>query len=470
MPDFVQFPISDDPETCQFIASSLSAFMASERPNRGQWSIRRVADYITGSEDIEGTLSATTLGRFLDPASKQMPSSETVHMVAAFLIRHRWIDPADIELMGKSSRLRQMSELAAFFGMNASASQTAFLHDLAGSYAGIHAAGRYVGLHRFSLRCEPGIPALIVRETFRTFDLGRSGASWLPENPALSDFFQLPFLIRNTGGRSLASIKNGGVMIAGPGIAVALMRPEPIGFESVVALKAIAFDGDHVSNLEGGRALGWKQIERGGFVRPESPQDAQNEMARAKLLSASVDLLKFPYLQQRKKILAEFTSEDVNKEDNLKYFLSMRPVQPENNAAEIADRLLKQYESAVTPNMGLTERLRLAYEHRVLPKFRELLQGGADPNVPHPDTGLPVIFQVAAAGEPEWLDALLECDRLNLTVRDNQGMPPSFHAGVAAREAVAEGNQDEADTFGMMFHRLHAEEAKQAAPAPRLKR
>jgi len=71
----------------QFLSSSLAKFIELNSYNRQSWTISRVAKYISGSDKIEGTISDTTLGRFLDTEYPQTPSPLTVRMVSEFLIK-----------------------------------------------------------------------------------------------------------------------------------------------------------------------------------------------------------------------------------------------------------------------------------------------------------------------------------------------------------------------------------------------
>ena len=84
------------PFVAEFLASALTRFLALSVFRGRRWTKSRVAEYITESDEIPWQVSDTTIGRFVDPSSKQEPSGETLQAVAAFLIEMRAITPRQL--------------------------------------------------------------------------------------------------------------------------------------------------------------------------------------------------------------------------------------------------------------------------------------------------------------------------------------------------------------------------------------
>lgn len=452
--------VADDPETIQFLAAALATFMRVAHGPQGRWTRRRVAADISARE---AALSDTTLGRFLDPDDPQVPSPGTVRAVATWLLHRRWIDARDLALLGAAAHLRQMNELAGFFGVGDGAAQDRFRAAVAGPYAGVAVSGRFLLLHRLLLRRVEAVPGLIARETLRLFDIGNADGRRIPDEPALPDLFRLPSLIRTLGGRELTGLRNGGILAAGPGIATALLRGEVGGFNAVLTLDAILFDGERIAALQGTRATGWQALERGGFLTPPRIAAGTPPHRLVQLLSARLDVEKYEQLRRRTATVDFDREGDNSEEESEHHFFNDQYMNKEENEKFIEESLRAGYEAVLRADMTPEDKLLLAWDWKLLDRFRALLRDGADPNVRRPGQPLPIVFEMASVAEPEWIDALLESERLDLTLRDHRRMLPSFYAGVAARDAVAFGDEEEAGRYGTIHRKLRAAEERQGA-------
>ena len=454
--------ISDNPETCQFIASALVVFMAVERPREGRWSKRRIANTINASESIPGSVSDTTLGRLLDPESDQAPSVETLRALATFLMKRRWIDAADLELMSDAVRLRQMNELAAFYDVLDTGAQRRFISDLSGVYSGWRLADQYLGIHRLSLRQAPEVPGLIVRETFRSFRPGTATLRNLPERPTHADLIRTPVLLGRMGISPRSAMTGGGIALVGSGFGVALMRDASGNFLSALNIETITFLDEIVVGISGRRSTAWRALEHGAFPIPDRFSALTSEIDRLRYLSAQIHIEKLPILDKYRKTMLEKS----HIESNIRDFFRMTDSEHEEELREIENEAIRMFESQLTDDMSPSRQLSLALDCALLSRFRTLLKEGADPNEPRPGNGLPMVFELASVGWEDWIEALLESGRLDLTVTDERSMRPSFRAGVAAREAVEDEDPYYAEIYGRIYRRLMAEELRQLGLDP----
>ncbi|ANK83166.1 MAG: hypothetical protein TEF_21965 [Rhizobiales bacterium NRL2] len=454
--------ISDNPETCQFLASVLVVFMAVERPRRGRWSKRRIANTINASESIPGSVSDTTLGRLLDPESDQAPSIETLRALATFLMERRWIDPADLELMSDAVRLRQMNELAAFYDVPDTGAQRRFISDISGVYSGWRFGDQYLGIHRLSLRQAPEVPGLIVRETFRSFRAGRTALKKMPERPTHADLIRTPVLLGKMGISPKSAMTGGGIALVGSGFGVALMRDSSGNFPSALSIETITFLDEIVVGISGRRSTTWQALDHGAFPIPERFSSLTSEVDRLRYLSAQIHTEKLPILDKCRKTMLKEPHSSID----IREFFGMTDSEHEEDLREIENDAIRMFESQLTDDMSLSRQLSLALDCALLSRFRTLLKEGADPNEPRPGNGLPMVFELASIGWEDWIEAMLESGRLDLTITDKRSMRPSFHAGVAAREAAEDEDSYCAEIYGRIYRRLMAEELRQLGLDP----
>jgi len=442
----------ETPEFVEYLAGALAAFMRTNRLNKQRWTKKRVADYITGSPDIDGTLSDTTLGRFLDPAYPQAPTAETIRKVAEFLILMGEVRREDIERFGGHSESRLAAALNAVHGQSGSGERE-FRQDLGGQYVGAASQGGFLFESRLFLSTVPGSGAMHAEEIGRLYQVADPARlRTLTDNldPVRNE--RLARAIRASGGVEIHHTVLSGFAIANAYFAAMLLREGGKPFSAALDVTAILFDDDdRITGLITRRNAGWQTQSPRETPLPIAITPRTPPRAVARQLSQEAHYQKQPVSALRRSDFDKRQEVMPQDKDIFDFYRT--------TMNEIEEEVVEKTKG-IAPNERLLESLELGW----IAVFRDALAAGADPNVVPPGENDPVVFMLARNGRNDWVEALIATGRCDLTRRDAEGMRPSFHPGVTARRLVAQGASDEARRFGDLAKRLRAEEDRQLGP------
>ncbi len=460
--------VSNDPAMIEFLAEALANFMAVNRRNNQVWTKKRVSVWITADANIEGRLNDTTLGRFLDPAYEQEPSPETARKVAHFLLLEGGITRRDIELHAAAQDIRLASAIGGLGGGTDSKTHGDLLASLNGIYLSHTLVNGYLLFTRLALIHRKDANALLADEIQRLY--------WVADSTKLRDW-QLGFergdiaspdrAIAAMGGRALDSFVSSGFVIGSKELGIVLLRASALGYSGALNVSAIEFDeDDRITGFLSGRNSGWSVKAVDDIVLPiavtpdTSPRDIVKHLAR------DSNYRKQSHEQIRN--LREFDKKDKNnieEKDVLGFVDLSNDYEKEIMIEELSEENLLNK----TPN----EILELALKWSDLAVFCDALEAGADANFIPEGVEDPVIFLLAKDGKHEWVEALLETGRCDLTRIDKKGLAASYYPAVTARTfAATKAAPDEVRRFGRLANQLRDARRRQlsaaidAEPAP----
>ena len=216
-------------------------------------------------------------------------------------------------------------------------------------------------------------------------------------------------------------------------MACLLLRGGAGGFSSVVPVSAIEFeDGDEPCGLMGSRALPWRGLPPGGFILPRRVTRETAPREALRLLSAEFAYTRREVLARRVAQARADAPTRPKDSGDARDFLSPATGEPPDGTTLHVYRetaLARQLAALSSPE----ERLFAALDHGSLQGFRAALASGADPDARRHPGALPVLFELAGHGWPEWIEVLLATEGLNPDARDAHGRSASFQPGVLAR-------------------------------------
>lgn len=445
--------IANTPAAVEFLAARIREVIATKRYNRQPWSRKRIADYISSSLDIDGTLSDTTLGRFLTPSHPQRPSDETVAMVAAFLLHHRYMARDELEWIEQAASIRCGLSLAAFFEVPRGRRQQEFLTDLSGHYVSVRVSDPFVLRTRLVLSHMAEIEALMATEVitlYRWSGIGRAlsqarfkgGRAEIALEQAIRKFDLRNMMEQTSTGQTLAFVD----------LIAIFLKSSGDGMSSIIGVDEVVFGDEVIEGLHAKRNNGWKARGSGDLGLPDVPDAGGQPRGLVRALSNNPHFLR---VDGAEKIEAGALPE-LPSEDGLRSFF--------DTVAERGDltdsTAIQRFNAADSAD----DRLVVALEWGDIELFRQALAGGADPNVIPKGSEAPLVFELAKHGRLEWAKVLLDTGRCSLA-KDSQNCPPSYYAGVLARQvAGVEGAEDLAQRYADLHGLLSAEESRQMKP------
>ena len=441
----------------EFLSCTLATFVATSKIKHRKWSKLKVAEEITGNPRITGSISDTTLGRFMDPTYPQDPNPETLRMVAQFLLLNNVIDLKDYGLHAATPELRLASALSALLGVSDGPKQTEFLRTIAGHYRAVDYLGGYLLFRRLMVFVNEDVNVALSDEFIRLYRIGDDQAFRdRTNNLDWTDDVNLSSAIKASGGEEVDSIASSGFVIVGAALGAILLRAPGRGNSGVLNISTIEFDDDDQAvSISGSRNSGWAEKSAGDIVLPVTvgpktpPLDIIKHLAR----DGSFQKQSPGIIRKLKKIVRKPAEID-DVEDHLG-FLDQRQV---NEDTMTHTDLLEENLQSRTPD----QRLSLALEWGRLGLFEEALEAGADANVIPEGSNDPLVFILAQDGKTPWVEALIETNRCDLTKNDSHGVVVEYYPGVLARKfAKAKVAPEEAARFGSLAKRLRIERCRQ---------
>lgn len=449
--------VPNRPEVAQLLASSLSILIATQIYDRKPWTKRRVADYITASPEIEGTISATTLGRFLTPAHAQKPSDDTLRMVAAFLIKFGALTKRQLERLEQAPQVRALGPLDSYFASSASSAQRDFLMDLAGLYHALSVDLDLLITVELSITYVSEAGALSLVETlvlYRMLDARAVGAQTDDFNPA--SIQGLGRLVKSGLLKEVGQAVTAGTALANSDIIALLHLVEHRGFPSIFNVTGLITDDDEtIVGLRGQRNVGWRYLARGEVVLPAGIEGDTPPRTAIKVMSQDLQYHR-SRLGESQGIKPGPEGHGKMEKDDQHHFLD------DGKAKEANDPYEAHFARAAEAAKTADQRLLLALEWSQLEAFKQALAEGADPNLVPAGESEPLIFQLAHNGRVDWVAALLETGRCDLLVEGHDGMAASHAPGVFARRLAESGHAPEqAAAFAALSEQILQEEIRQ---------
>ena len=413
------------PIIVQLLSTTLSRFMEITKLNGQRWTKRRVADFISSSEEISGEFGETTLGRFLNSTHPQQPSDQTVSAIAQFLILQRAISPHQIELAHRSSPYWKSNNFAEAFDPPQTQSYRSFLQDLSGRYAAMRVEARTLLLCDIILEYLPTSNILIIYETmsvYKIIDLNFLGHKTCQFDPLYVNIVDQ--YLKQPIAKLELSYSSTGFVTASASLVAFFNKPAGRGFMSVFNVSNLLFSQhEQMFGFKGTRNTGWKPGEPG---RPETPLVFDREATKpdaVKYLSTDLSFYKI-FSEKDKKTGNTESGSGSKKTKHSKDFsfdteLVMTGKKDNSNNINTIEKPDNQLVSAF-----LTHDLEL---------FIDALNNGANPNTIPTGYTDPMIFPLARDGSEDWILPLIHSGRCDFALTDQHGFLPSHAPGVTSR-------------------------------------
>lgn len=439
--------IPNTPAITEFLANYLSAFMSTRRTGGLKWTKKRVADYISGSEELSGTISDSTIGRFLDPDCSQKPSDSTVRMIAEFLMLMKMISSADIERADDDPVLRLASAVSTYFTPAAGANIRNFRKSLRGHFSYVRQHPGYVLECIIVLAYNAEADIVFVDETRRLYRVPKALESRIPAERRAPTATWLRVALVKNGAVELTQSKASGLCVIDDRLGVILFQGDAGRLNSVLNISEIIFDDqDAVLGLRVNRNCGWIARDKGQVTLPRMISRDSSADEILSLLSEQMELERTeePELRRgRRKAVDEYISAN----EKIRHF---------------TDTYFEEQLRTRTPALTEEKTIEEAVRDQDVVAFKKALDAGGDPNIVCDGDINPLIFQLANDGKLDWIKAALETGRLDLNVRNERGFPPSVIAGILARKNVkVPYMEDIASRYAEICKLLRSEEIRQ---------
>ena len=160
--------INNTPEIIRFLTSTLTWFLEYHEFTK-KWNKYKIADFITSSDKITGSVSDTTLGRFLNSDHKQQASISTLRMVAEFLVAQKVISERLIKALSHSESLLASVALSEFYETKLNKPYKSFCESLSGCYHSLVKQNNYILQSTLVINFYEQSTVLIVREVVQLY-------------------------------------------------------------------------------------------------------------------------------------------------------------------------------------------------------------------------------------------------------------------------------------------------------------
>lgn len=433
----------------KFLAVSLASFMATNRHNNQKWTKFRVANYISGGTDISGSISDTTIGRFLDPNYRQEPSVSSIRMVSEFLLHHEWISQNQLDLIDSKKEAQIAAALSEFFSVGNFAADRELREKLDGSFVNYILRVPYLLETTLFVTHHSNERLISCTETMRLFKINdNQQVKVFTQNINEKNFGQMESIIKSVGAKLIAEQSCSGAGIANSGLVTFLMKPnKATSFSSVISLDSINMnEADEICALTGSRNRGWVVLDENETLALYDNISKATPHRALRYLCGRVDY--YPQLIsdiQHMRVVERPKDDD---SDVRKFYGS----EPEFLGEKQRDKkVMDDYTNdpfwiradqiigkAETPD----EKIKLAIEWGSFKHFKEALEDGADADMKLAG-GAPLIFAFAAtSGMHEWTRALVEIGKCDLSCTDEDGMLPNHKPAILADTWADAGRKD----------------------------
>lgn len=440
--------IPDSTTIVEFLASTLALLMAEHRLGGKRWTKNRVAHYISGSLEIEGRISDTTIGRFLDFRSSQDPSPETLRIIAEFLVLMRAMSWEQFDALPDDPPIELASAVQRFY-QTSSARLPQFHEDVRGHYYGAEAHGSFFLRTHLILNHRNAAGVLLADElafVSRIRDPASFHAAVSRLDPA--NILAVNQALRADGANEVGVFSASGAAVLTDTIGMVLLHATGRGLSSVHTVKEIAFDEtDRVQAFATDRNTGWREREEGRFVLPDTVRPDTPVRDVARILGETHSFHRVALDKIRTETLDKHSIKKLNRGE----FLDLL-----NINYDYYETMANEFSG--DPDEALLPALNAGH----LDEFQQALANGADPNRLPPGETSSLVFSLAADGRLEWVEALIDTGRCDVATPNEQGLLPSHSPGAMARRlAKVPTAVDLMERFARTADILRAEEIRQ---------
>ncbi len=430
----------ETPAVAQFVANRILEVIEFESYALKPWSRRRIAEYISGSDKIEGYLSPTTLGRFLSAEHDQALEPDNLLALIRFLLHFGYVQPRELDWTKAEISVRSGLALERFFDVPDTDAQRGFYRELAGEYHVQVERGPFIATARLHLAFNRAHGTLSATETLALYRPDEKLALFNDPKRAKQVILE---------SREMEFTATGTVLAKAGLISLFLKASDSKGFDGIVAISELEYDSnEEIHQLQGHRNAGW------GSRFPGELKLAKPLTHATTSVSALRQLLSDPQYHAHdltEKLAFPRPPRPKSSQDNRFFF--------DGGAAIGTDRdtvRRQEWEQGKTPD----DKLFIANRLQDIALFKEALSLGADPNARFED-GTPILLDCAKGGWPDFIEVLLATGRCVIEL-DGRGLPPSYHAGVMVRRLAGSTIfEDVIERYKLAFEVLHAEEMRQ---------
>jgi len=441
-------------ELIKFLAVSLASFMATNRQNNQKWTKSRVADYISGSTDISGSISDTTIGRFLDPNYPQEPSPSSIRMVSEFLLHHGWISQNQLDLIDRKKEVQIAAALSEFFNAGDLAPDRELREKLDGSFVSYILRVPYLLETTLYVTHHHDERLISCAETMRLFKVnGNQQIKVFTKNINQKNFGGMESTIKAVGAKLVIEHFCSGAGVANSGLVTFLMKADKeTTFSSVISLDSINMnDAKEICGLSGSRNRGWITLDEDETLAPYDNISKASPHHALRYLCGRVEY--YPQLISEVQHMRVAENSKGDDSDVRKFYGSLPEItkgkqhEKQNMDEDVNDPFWARVDEIVSKTETPDEKIKLAIEWGSLKHFKAALEEGADADMKI-GRGYPLIFAFAAtSGMHEWTKALVEIGKCDLSCTDEYGMLPNHRPAVLADTWEKAGRKELSDGF-----------------------
>ena len=409
----IDFPYSNAFIT--YLAQKIENLINSKAPYRGEyWSKLSISNYILRDEDIEGELSDTTIGRFLDTSHPQKPSKKTIKILMQFLFKIGLLTTVEIESFLTTQKLKPPD--SSFVITEQKKSE---INKICGTFCGVNIHKNIIAITLFNAEFSSVQKMLEGHRTTFLYVLKNLETLRVKTQNFAPKMYNILFkTLKATGAQPLLMHSSQGYAAVEHQFIYFKFQSEQEPCNSLMIAKRV-YNSTKPLQIDWIQHFGWESIEgEASFILPKEINssfstnlaDYCQNIALSKYTDKNVeDLVDGDYKQSEEiKYNKQFTF-------NMESQFTETAKISEKNFGNVNIRLLKAFQDC-----GLKE-------------FVNALQNGANPNIRIKNSD-PLIFHVAVSRPVEWLIAMIETGKCDLSVKDENGFLPSFRVGVLARQ------------------------------------
>lgn len=428
------------PALAQFVAGRILEVIEFETYKRQPWSRRRIADEITANVRIAGSISDTTLGRFLSNSHIQESQVTTLISLISFLRIFDYLSARELKWAEADLSIRSGLALERYFEAPTNKAQQSYLREFAREYHHQSKSGDLTARCRLHVTFRPKqamLTAVEIVSLHGPMAAPSDGASRKRIRADLLDSCRLSFS------------STGPVLITGDLWAMHLKDKEGESFDSIVSVHDVQRDPEEeILSLSGSRHTGWIDRFASELQLGEPAHAKSSALEQLRALALHPEFV----VSTPQQTLARGQSNQAESSKENRYFFD----DGGDISTDVDKHVQDAWDQADTPD----EKLVVAKRNQNLELFKQALTLGADPNAIQPN-GDTIIMGCAHGGRPDFIQALIATGKCRLDL-DKNGLPPSYHAGLMARRLAGTTIFDDViERYQEAYELLHAEEMRQ---------
>jgi len=418
-----------------FVRAELAWLLRTSNPDGIQWSAKLIEREIRDEPAIPGTVSDDTIRRFIADQTAQQTKPAAVLTLAGFLVHFEYVSAEHLRRHSCPGNERAAAYLADMFP------QAGDREPILAGLIGVFRSYRWAGAGR-------------LRETILTLAGTEPHAAWtaqldqrlyvLGDARYLDDgtdnlhparYHLIPALLaEDPNPEPAASVSADGIGVRALPICCLLFGGPEFGTQGLVVVEEIHLAGEQLAGFRAQTKPSWQLYRDGGRI-PPAVEDAE-----ANLVPGMQDF--YPQLLPATFVpIVEAIREagqDSESQSGRFDFSNIRRESMDRRSWQIveAERLDVEAETALAACASEDERLAVAISLWRTEAAIAAIEAGANVNLVHPRSGLPVAHMAAGFGMRSVLEAMLATGRCDLTVRDQYNRLAHSCAAVGARDVA----------------------------------